>query len=109
PNATRLAQRTLPRRTHLPNLRKECMQGVEIDRLHEVLVEAGGSTSFAVLLAAVSRDRDHGDPLPLREGAHLADDLVPAHLRESDVHKGEVRRRGSPPRPCCPPRSARGT
>ena len=65
---------------------------VELDRLDQMLVEAGVEGTPAIRAAAVAGQRDQDDPPRARIGAQRAGELVAVHRRQADVEDRRRRR-----------------
>jgi hypothetical protein len=62
---------------------------LEVDRLHEVMVEAGAPALFTVRLLSVSRQSNQPELLQARDFAESGREFVPIHNGQADVEKGD--------------------
>src|SRR3954467_6335777 len=65
---------------------------VELDRLHEVVVEPRGAGAGAIVLLTVTRDRDDTQGVAAADLADLAGELEPVHHREPEIEETDVER-----------------
>src|SRR5690606_37532984 len=63
---------------------------VDVERLWNVVVGSGRETLLAVVRHRLRRQRDDGQPLPLRTAPDLAHRFEPVHLRHHDIHQHEI-------------------
>src|SRR4051812_23904171 len=67
------------------------VEGFQIDRLDDVVVESVCASLAPILILAVAGQRDEGDLIQIRRRAQLPRDFKTAKTRQSEVEQDDVR------------------